>query len=159
METDKVPLFDADIFPMGFPFGCKAGTGVVASTPCEPQDAATSSAELDRYMNPLGLMDIEAGIHVGMSGGPAVRRDTGEVVGMIVASKKEAGEGKAQLVPARTLQRALWTFGIITIGEEGMRDYIFDLQEILASKDAISTGHQGLGGDKDQVSKAGIRRL
>jgi len=53
-----------------------------------------------------------------------------------VASGRDMGKERVELVPARALERPLWTFGITLMGAS-MKDYFYDMRDILARKGEI----------------------
>ena len=124
-------LFGETIFPLGHPSACLSGSGDA----CVPHPFDAWSTSLLRRENAFGLIEVRDQVPRGMSGGPAVMED-GTVIGMIVASGRDMGKERVELVPARALERPLWTFGITLMGAS-MKDYFYDMRDILARKGEI----------------------
>jgi len=140
-------LFGSVIYPLGRPSGCLRGSG----DDCVPHSFDAWSTTLLRRANAFGLIEVRDQVPRGMSGGPAVLSD-GTVIGMIVASGRDMGKERVELVPAQALERPLWTFGIALMGAS-MKDTFYDMRDIIARKGEIDEALETLEQLKNRLHK------
>lgn len=152
--SDDESLFDQRIWVMGRPAGCRPGSNPGR---CIALDFEVSARHLERQEDPegFGLHNITGQTVVGMSGGPVAQSD-GQVIGMTLMSGRQRNLDVMQALPASSLVRPLWTFGIVYDGSD-MGDYMDDILTLVGLKKDIESALDTLQDFRNRLNKPHYR--